>query len=168
MKSTGVHHEHLRDYSSVQANDEHFFESEKGQILKKKLQKQEDFLIDLLDSYHTAMVKADIRLLDQLLDESFVLTHITGYRQPKHEWLDVIRSSDFDYHGISFLNGKPKATILNNLWQGSIKGIGKFDATIHGMKNPWMLEFSIKLEKKNNIWKFVSAKYNTASPSAYF
>lgn len=122
----------------------------------------------LLDVYHRAMINVDTYSLGALLDPCFFLTHITEYKQPKYEWLELIRTGDFDYHRIAFNNGNPKISVKKNLWQALVTGTGKFDATINGMRNPWILSFAIKFEKKNNSWIIVSADYSVASSIAYF
>lgn len=45
-----------------------------------------------------AMVSGNTQVLGEMLDEGFILTHITGHRQPKEEWLAQIRQGRFIYH----------------------------------------------------------------------
>ena len=39
-----------------------------------------------------AMVNKDTKTLDNILDENYVLEHMTGYHQPKQEWLEQIEN----------------------------------------------------------------------------
>jgi hypothetical protein len=57
-------------------------------------------ILKVLRAYHAAMVDARIGDLNELLDHGYELVHITGYVQPKDEWLEVIRNGEFDYHRI--------------------------------------------------------------------
>lgn len=43
------------------------------------------------------MVEADTHALEALLTPGFELVHITGYAQPKAEWLEEIRSGGMAY-----------------------------------------------------------------------
>jgi hypothetical protein len=40
-----------------------------------------------------AMVSGDTTAISGMLDDGFVLTHLTGYRQPKDEWLAQMREN---------------------------------------------------------------------------
>lgn len=46
------------------------------------------------------MTDGDTNALDAMLDDGFTLTHITGYEQPKSEWLSEMRPGRFTYHGV--------------------------------------------------------------------
>lgn len=54
------------------------------------------FLNDLAD----AMVSRDVDKLDGMLSDNAVLQHITGYLQPKQEWLDQVQLDYFTYREI--------------------------------------------------------------------
>lgn len=51
-------------------------------------------------SQRNAMVSGDANALADLLTEDFVLTHMTGYVQPRAEWLADLRSGAMTYHSI--------------------------------------------------------------------
>lgn len=57
-------------------------------------------ILALLDSYHNAMVAAQVNELERFLAPDFCLVHMTGYVQPKGEWLTVVSEGDFNYHAI--------------------------------------------------------------------
>ncbi|KUN59168.1 hypothetical protein AQJ46_40560 [Streptomyces canus] len=46
------------------------------------------------------MTPCHTEALDNLLADGCTLTHITGYVQPKGEWLSQMRAGQFLYHGI--------------------------------------------------------------------
>jgi len=46
------------------------------------------------------MHEGDTSALDDLLDDGFTRTHMTGYAQPKAEWLAQTRQGRFVYHTI--------------------------------------------------------------------
>ncbi|MGW7528018.1 nuclear transport factor 2 family protein [Streptomyces sp. NPDC054783] len=43
-------------------------------------------------AYLQAMAEGDTEVLDALLDAEFTLTHMTGYVQPRTEWLSQLRA----------------------------------------------------------------------------
>jgi hypothetical protein len=64
-----------------------------------------------------AMVAEDVESLEDILAEGFTLTHMTGYLQPRAEWLDDITSRQMQYHSmetvgvdVDFLGGTPILT----------------------------------------------------------
>lgn len=116
-------------------------------------------IIEVLNVYHTAMVEARTPDLDRLLEPGFSLVHITRYVQPKHEWLDLVWSGDFNYHRIE---------LEQNSLEVSVKGIGStvqgrgiFNASINGMTAPWRLRFVLELKKHEGVWMIASARYIT-------
>lgn len=58
----------------------------------------------LYERLNTAMLQADIKTLDLLLEDNFTLTHITGYIQTKKEWLDAIASKEMSYSAIKIID----------------------------------------------------------------
>jgi hypothetical protein len=112
---------------------------------------------EVLCAYHTAMVEARVDELEKLLDKNFSLTHITGYVQPKDEWLNVIRSGEFNYHDIHIDKQALSLKIIGS--HATIKGKGVFDATINGMHAPWRLQFDMACSKQGERWKVMFALY---------
>lgn len=53
---------------------------------------------ELHDVLCEAMVSSDVAPLDGILAEDYTLTHMTGYVQPKAEWLEAIRAGEMRYH----------------------------------------------------------------------
>lgn len=53
-----------------------------------------------LKRYYAAMIAGDIDALVIMLDDHFTLTHITGYIQPKTEWLTQMQEGQFIYYQI--------------------------------------------------------------------
>ncbi|GKT20019.1 hypothetical protein AVHY2522_24565 [Acidovorax sp. SUPP2522] len=120
--------------------------------------KEHTAVLQLLHAYHEAMVAARIDVLDDLLEPGFTLTHITGYVQPRAEWLGVVRDGHFDYHHIDV-----KVSALSLHLAGStaeLHGRGVFDATINGMKRPWSLRFKLHLVLHDrSVWRIAHATY---------
>ncbi len=58
----------------------------------------EEALIDAYARHKAAMLAADTSELSTLLRDDFTLTHMTGYVQPKSEWLNHIATGQMTHH----------------------------------------------------------------------
>lgn len=58
----------------------------------------EQTIIDLYRTKNKAMVERDIATLNKILAPGMSLTHMTGYVQPKEEWLNQIQSEEMKYY----------------------------------------------------------------------
>ena len=116
-------------------------------------------IIEILNAYHTAMVEARTSDLDRLLEPDFSLVHITGYVQPKHEWLDLVWSGDFNYHRIELEQNSLEISVKGKC--STVQGCGIFNASINGMTAPWKLRFVLILKKRDGVWMIASARYTT-------
>jgi hypothetical protein len=95
-----------------------------------------------------AMTKGDTVTLASLLDEGFSLTHITGYRQPKAEWLAQMRMGQFVYHRIS----ERTVSIDVRGQNGRLVGRLVTDATIYGTRANWRLQLAIDCTLRAGQW----------------
>ncbi len=94
------------------------------------------------------MVKADTPTLDGLLDGGFTLTHMTGYAQPKTEWLAGIRAGQFVYHSIDETD-----TILDlddSTARLTLRTMT--DATVHGSRSTWQLQLITDYAHRDDTW----------------
>lgn len=53
-----------------------------------------------LNDLDRAMVELDVNTLDNMMCEDAVLQHITGYLQPKKEWLEQVAVDNFNYREV--------------------------------------------------------------------
>lgn len=94
------------------------------------------------------MIAQDIDSINAILDERFVLTHITGYQQPKAEWLEEIRSESMKYYGYEMVSTSVK--MEGN--KATFIGRNRLDARIWGTRNTWNLQQIMTLGKQGNKW----------------
>jgi ketosteroid isomerase-like protein len=116
-------------------------------------------VLNALRSYHDAMIRADTDDLANMLDAHHSLVHITGYVQPKHEWLDAIRTGEFNYHAIDLDEKSLSVKVAGSA--AEVTGGGIFNATISGMKHSWRLRFTVMLEHRGGRWIIMTARYTT-------
>lgn len=115
----------------------------------------------LMQCYHKmyqGMIQKDMNLLDEVLDESFVLVHMTGMRQTKKQYMDYIANGTLNYYsektdGIDITVSGESAQFV---------GKSKVNAAVFGGgKNLWRLRLSMKAIKRNGKWYFTEAKAST-------
>jgi hypothetical protein len=94
------------------------------------------------------MIKKGTKAMSKILDQSFTLTHITGYIQPRSEWFADIDTERMKYysaeevdHSIN-VNGDTAEFIQRNL----------LDARIWGSRHTWRLQQKMRLEKRCGEW----------------
>lgn len=121
------------------------------------MDRDREAILALLDSYHEAMVAAQVNELGRILAPDFCLVHMTGYVQPKGEWLTVVSKGDFNYHAIEV--DQSSLAVEINLHSAELTGHGIFDATINRMHHPWRMQFCITLVRQENQWEFTRARY---------
>ncbi|OJV56723.1 MAG: hypothetical protein BGO38_11180 [Cellulomonas sp. 73-145] len=100
------------------------------------------------DRQREAMVRGDTAELDTLLGERFTLTHMTGYLQPKTDWLDDISSHQMQYHSIRDVDvdiehSQPDVVLVARTLT---------DATIWGSRGTWRLQLRIEYTLDGDDW----------------
>jgi hypothetical protein len=116
-------------------------------------------ILDALAAYHRAMVEAHTAELERLLETGYSLVHITGYVQPRQEWLQVIQVGEFDYHRVELDEESLDVSVTGIT--ATVTGRGVFHATIQGMNAPWRLSFTLQYAKHGHAWLMSSARYTT-------
>ena len=100
------------------------------------------------------MIEARSGQLDELLADEFVLVHITGYEQPKSEWLAEIRGGSMNYHGIR----EQSATVTVTGDTAVVVARNLTDATIWGSRAVWRLRMTTTFSRRNGTWVPIHAR----------
>lgn len=94
------------------------------------------------------MVAGDADALGELLAADFTLVHMTGYRQPKAEWLADVRSGAMTYHAMADVDvsvdvsgDAPVVTARTHT-----------AATIWGASGTWPLQLRITFTRAGSSW----------------
>ena len=115
----------------------------------------------LTQCYHTmyrGMIEKDMELLDESLDESFVLVHMTGMQQTKSQYMDYIANGTFNYY--SEKTGHMEIAV--NGEQAKLVGQSRVNAAVFGGgKHVWNLQLSMKAVKRNGKWYMTEAVAST-------
>ncbi|MFG3029103.1 nuclear transport factor 2 family protein [Streptomyces sp. NPDC048253] len=106
---------------------------------------------EVLDAYRAhlrAMADGDTDALDDLLDDGFTLTHITGYQQPKAEWLSQMRAGQFIYHSVI------EKYVTVDVEGDTARLVGRIvtKATVYGTHADWPLQFTMDWARRGETW----------------
>jgi ketosteroid isomerase-like protein len=97
---------------------------------------------------YSAMLARRTDQLDALLDDQYSLTHITGYRQPKQEWLSAIASGEMLYHAAR----EDSVSVEVHGDTAVLVGRSKVTATIYGGRGTWNLQLTTNYARKDGSW----------------
>ena len=104
---------------------------------------------------YQAMIDKDTAVLEQLLDEDFVLIHMTGMRQSKLEFMGAITNGILNYYSY-----EDSDLAINDFGSKAfIIGKSRVNAAVFGGgRRTWPLQLDIDLVKKGNEWKITKIK----------
>lgn len=119
----------------------------------------EQEIIDLYRRENKAMVEKDINTLNQILASSMELTHMTGYVQPKMEWIDQIQNEEMKYYSS---DEEAIEDIKINGDKASFVGKNRVKARIWGGSiSTWPLQMKMYFAKENGKWIIVKQVAST-------
>lgn len=98
-----------------------------------------------------AMLDGDTDALDNLLADGCTLTHITGYVQPKDEWLSQMRAGQFLYHRIE----EKSVAVAVEGTTARVSGRFITDATVYGTRANWRLHMSMDCVREGGTWTVI-------------
>lgn len=97
-----------------------------------------------------AMVDKDIVKLNEILAPSMQLQHMTGYMQPKLEWIDQIQNGEMKY--FSSIEENIKEIVIEGN-SASLVGQNKVMASVWGSQvATWPLQMKMEFTKSNGKW----------------
>lgn len=109
-----------------------------------------DEIISLYRQENDAMVNKDIVKLNEILAPTMTLQHMTGYVQPKLEWIDQIQNGEMRYY--SSIEETIKDIIIDGD-KASLVGQNKVKASVWGSGiATWPLEMKLEFTKNNGRW----------------
>ena len=110
-----------------------------------------DVAAAVLENYEAqrrAMVAGDADALGDLLAEDFVLVHMTGYRQPKAQWLADVRSGAMSYHSMTDVD----VSVDVSGHAPVVTARTRTAATIWGASGTWPLQLRITFMRAGSSW----------------
>ena len=107
---------------------------------------------------YRGMIEKDRGILSEVLDESFVLVHMTGMRQSKDAFIRAVENGDLNYYSAEHQRMDVEVGTGTALLIGqSVVSAAVFG----GRRSTWRLQLKIKLIQKDDDWKITEAIAST-------
>lgn len=112
----------------------------------------------LYKKMYEAMITKNSQILDEVLDENFVLVHMTGMRQSKEEFINAVVDGTLNYYSAEHENMPVSVTGAT----AQITGQSYVSAAVFGGgKHYWHLQQLISLKKSDGKWKMTKSIAST-------
>ena len=103
---------------------------------------------------YDGMVRKDCAMLERVLDDRFVLIHMTGLRQSKEEFIAAVLDGTLNYYSVR--QEALPVTVRGD--RGELIGRAQVTAEVFGSRREtWPLQQDLVLEKVDGNWKIVQS-----------
>ena len=107
---------------------------------------------------YRGMVEKDWGLLSEVLDDTFVLIHMTGMRQSKEAFIRAVKNGTLNYYSAN--HQKMDADIHGDA--AELVGQSVVNAAVFGGgRNTWHLQLRLKLIQADGTWRIAEARAST-------
>lgn len=127
-----------------------------------KTSPDEEKLIALSRQVRQAMVDQDIAVINRVFADGAILTHQTGYKQPKEEWVESMQNGKMSYFTATEVSIQAKV----DGDKGRVVMRNNVDASIFGSRHIWNLQLTFRFEKIDGEWKIVNSVARPFTPEA--
>ena len=105
---------------------------------------------------YRAMMEKDSVGMSKILDDTFILTHMTGMRQPKVEFISAVLNGTLNYYTAKHDDIRLLATDGE---RASMVGKTQVEAAVFGgSRHSWHLQQEIELVRRNGQWFIAEAR----------
>ena len=107
---------------------------------------------------YRGMIEKDRAVLSEVLDDSFVLVHMTGMRQSKAAFIRAVEDGTLNYYSAEHQR------IDTELHEGAAELVGQSvvsAAVFGGGRHTWRLQLKLKLVQKADSWRITEARAST-------
>lgn len=107
---------------------------------------------------YQAMTEKDLDTLSEVLDDSFVLVHMTGMRQSKEAFLRAVGNGTLNDYSADH----ESIQVRQSGDQAALVGRSRVLAAVFGGgRHSWRLQQKIALTKQNDVWRMTLAEAST-------
>ena len=107
---------------------------------------------------YSGMIEKDCEDLMDVLDEAFVLVHMTGMRQSKEAFIRAVEDGTLNY----FSAEHQRIDVTIHQGTAELRGRSAVNAAVFGGgRHTWRLQLDLRLAQKDGEWKIVEAKAST-------
>lgn len=107
---------------------------------------------------YRGMVEKNRNILSEVLDESFVLVHMTGMRQTKEAFIRAVEDGTLNYFSADHqqISADVHGDTAELIGQSRVRA-----AVFGGGQHTWRLRLKLKLLRTHDTWKITEAKAST-------
>ena len=107
---------------------------------------------------YRAMISKDAEGLNAVLDNSFVLVHMTGMRQNKKAFIQAVMNGTLNYYSCE--DDSVEATVNGSA--ATVIGKSRVNAAVFGgSRHTWRLEQDLQLVKRDDRWLITQSEAST-------
>lgn len=118
-------------------------------VNKRNLTDIQEEVLERFMAFQQAMIEKNPEKLNEIISDSYTLTHMSGKTQTKQEFIDEIMDGTLNYYKSTIDN--PDITIFDEN-KAIFKADVTLDAKVYGMKGTWTLHSQQTFEKIDNKW----------------
>ena len=116
---------------------------------------EQETLTERYRAMYRGMLQKDAALLREVLDDSFILVHMTGMRQSKQQYIAAILNGTLNYY--SEQTEAVDVTIQGDT--ARLVGKSKVSAAVFGGgRHTWRLRLAMNAVKRDEHWYFTGAE----------
>ena len=107
---------------------------------------------------YCGMIERDRGLLSEILDDAFVLVHMTGMRQNKEAFIRSVENGTLNYYSADHqgMDAEIHGDIAELVGQSLVNA-----AVFGGGRHTWHLHLRLQLIRTDGVWKVTEAKAST-------
>ena len=119
---------------------------------------EQERLKDCYKDMYRGMIGKNRPLLEHVLDDTFVLLHMTGMRQTKKEYIKAIEDGTLNYYSAEHQT----IAVETQGFHANLVGQCQVNAAVFGGgPHIWRLQLNCQLVKEGDTWKITKAKAST-------
>lgn len=119
---------------------------------------EKEAIFEQYKAMYTAMINKDEAALNDILDGSFELVHMTGMRQTKQAFIRAAMNGTLNYY--SAVHEESTITVSGD--NAEMIGHSKVNAAVFGGgRHTWRLEQVITMQKIGGAWKIIHSTAGT-------
>lgn len=117
-----------------------------------------EMIVNAYKKMYEGMIKKDEKILDEVLDDSFVLVHMTGMRQSKDAFIKAVMNGTLNYFSAEHehmpieISGDTAVLTGQSYVAAAVFG---------GGRSNWHLQQKCSLKKVNGDWKITGSVAST-------
>ena len=118
-------------------------------VNKGDLTSNQEEVLERFIEFQYAMIEKDLEKLNEILDDSYTLRHMSGKTQTKQEYIDEIMDGTLNYYKSTINN---PIIIICEKDKAILEADVTLDAKVYGIKGTWTLHSEQTMERINDKW----------------